>query len=44
MREETNRMEAAGKNNTKLTLLSIYKECLGGFMSKGKQVLREGEQ
>lgn len=37
-------MDAAEKYNTKMTLLSIYKDCLGGFMSREKQVLREEER
>lgn len=34
IKEEAQRMDTAGKYNTKLTLLSIYKDCLGGFMSR----------
>lgn len=33
---------AAKKYNSKMTLLSIYKQRLGGFTSSGKQVLARG--
>lgn len=37
-------MDAARKYNPKLTLLSIYKDCLESFTSNGKQVLLEEKQ
>lgn len=40
---KTKRMGAAAKKyNSKMTLLSIYKQRLGGFTSSGKQVLARG--
>lgn len=42
-RGKTKRMGAAEKKyNSKMTLLSIYTERLGGFTSSGKQVLARG--
>lgn len=42
IQEEAKWTDAAGKYNTKLTLLSIYKDCLGAFMSREKQVFARG--
>lgn len=35
-------MDTAGKNKTKLTLLSIYEDCLGGFTGQGKTSFARG--